>query len=118
MFRTKRGELCVDTEQIAQLIKEASEAEAEALEERRGILRDALNCFEARLEDMPEHERAAALSLLYKELTDRVFDFTLSIVTSEYRQIIAESRTAEEKMRVLEQYQAKLADLAMLHGIT
>lgn len=117
MFRTKRGELCVETERIAQRIKEVSEAEVE-LDERRGILRDALTCFEARLEDMPERERTAALSLLYKDLTDRVFDFTLSIVTTEYRQIIAGSRTVEEKKQVLEQYKATLADLAMLHGIT
>jgi len=117
MFRNNTGCFRADAEAFAEQIKRVPEREIEALEERQGILRDALNSFNARLAELPQRERQAALSLLYKEVADKVFDFHLSILTNRARDRIAVASTRESKQAALREFQAMTEDLAMLHGI-
>ena len=118
MFKNDAGELCADAEAVSQRIRTTSTEEVEALEERRGILRDALNALDARLEDLPERERNAALSLLYKEMTEIVFDFHLSLETSESRMKISAAKTHAEKAAAFREFQVDVQELAMLYGLT
>jgi len=117
MFRNNSGELCADAEVIGQRIKNASDDEIEALEERTGILRDGLNALDARLQDLPERERNAARSLMYKEIGDLVFDFHLSIETSASRAKITKATTSTEKITALHEFRTQVQDLALLYGI-
>ncbi|MFA6227547.1 MAG: hypothetical protein WC631_03695 [Candidatus Paceibacterota bacterium] len=117
MFRNQAGSLCADAEAIAQRIKQASDDEVEAMGKRQAILRDALNSFNRRLQDLPERERNAALSLLYKEIVDIVFDFHLSIEASALHAKIKKATTHAEKVEALFELRGTFQDLAMLYGI-
>jgi hypothetical protein len=116
MFSNYAGSSWAETRAIAEKIRRLPENEIESLEERQGILRDALNSFEARLADLPEPERRAALSMLYREVADKVFDFHLSIIASVARAKIAHATTREAKLSTLREFRVIAEDLAMLHN--
>ena len=120
MFRNQTGSLRADAEAIAERIRESSDGEDgehEGVEERRAILRDVLYSFDLRLQNLPERERNAALSLLCKEIVDVVFDFHLSLETSVSRAMIAKAMTHAEKAKALHEFRLQVQDLAMLYGI-
>jgi hypothetical protein len=117
MFQNHRGEVCVDSEALAQKIKGASDAEIEAVDNRRSILRDALNAFQRRLDELPESERKAAISLLYKDMTEIVYDFHLSLEVAASREKIAKAGTRAEKIEALEQFHRLSEDLLALYGV-
>jgi hypothetical protein len=116
MFANNAGSDWTGAGSIAGKIKRLSEDEAEALAEREGVLRDALNSFTARLGDLPERERRAALSLLYKEVAETVFDFHLSILAQCAREKIARAGTRDAKRDALREFRNTAEDLATLHG--
>lgn len=117
MFRNQIGELCADAEAVAQRIKGASDEDVEAVSERTVVLRDALNALDARLLDLPDRERNAARSFLYKGITDLVFDFHLSLETSDTRAKMARATTRTEKTEALQEFRVHTQDLMMLYGI-
>jgi hypothetical protein len=117
MFRNRSGNLCVDAEEIAERIRRLPSKDIDALEERKNILRNALNSFGARLQDLPQRERNAALSLFYKEVLGILFDFQLSIETSAAHQKITTAVTKEEKREALSKFRSITEDLAMLYGV-
>jgi hypothetical protein len=117
MFTNQTGKLCADAEAIAERIKAASDEEVEAAEERKAILRDVLNSFGMRLQDLPERERKATLSMLYKQMMDIIFDFHLSFETSATRANIASATTHTAKAEALHEFQLHVQDLAMIYGI-
>ena len=117
MFTNQTGSLCADAEATAERIKRASDKEVEAVTERKEILCDVLNSLETRLQNLPERDRKAALSLLYKDIVEIVFDFHLSLETSASRKKIVNAKTHVEKVEALHAFQAQVQDLAMLYGI-
>jgi len=117
MPKNKEGVLCADPLILMQRIRTASDEDVEAVDERKETLRDALNSFDERLRDLPERERNAALSIFYAEITDKVFDFTISVITNQYRGKIAAVKTVEEKRELLHECKAIFEDLMMLHGV-
>jgi vacuolar-type H+-ATPase subunit E/Vma4 len=117
MFTDQSGRFHADAEVIAERIKHLPEKDVEALNERKAILRDALNSFNERLQGLPERERNATLSLFYKEVTDTLFNFHLSIETSASREKIARAQTKGKKSEALREFQVTIADLTALYGI-
>ena len=117
MFFSKSGGLRIEAEAIADQIKNLSVEEVEALEVRKLTLKDGLNSFSARVADLPERERNATFSLLYKEITDLIFDFHLSIEARDSRAKIEGSKTKEEKLVAAREFRATADDLAMIYGV-
>jgi len=118
MLENDNGHRFVGASAIADRIRRLPESEVEALGEREGILKDVLNSFNARLADLPERDRRAALSMLYKQVADTVFDFHLSLVASAAREKIAKAGSRGDKIDALREFQAMAEDLALLHGIS
>jgi hypothetical protein len=108
---------CIDPLILMQRIRTATDEDVEAVNERKETLRDALNSFDERLRDLPERERNAALSVFYAEITDKVFDFTTSVITNQYRGKITAVKTVEKKRELLHECKAIFEDLMMLYGI-
>ena len=117
MFRNQAGNLCTNAEATAEKIKGASDEEVEVMEERQGVMRDALNSFDIRLQDFPERKRNAAFSLLYKEIVKIIFDFQFSFEASETHAKFENAMTHEEKENTLREFQARIQDLKRLYGI-
>ncbi|MCX7007285.1 MAG: hypothetical protein NTY53_08555 [Kiritimatiellaeota bacterium] len=118
MVRNQAGSLCADAAKTAERIKQASDDEVEAMAERQAILRDVLNSFDMRLKDLPERDRKAALSLLYKRITCIVFDFHLALETSASCVKIVNATKHGEKVEALHEFRLQVEDLMMLYGIT
>jgi len=117
MFRDQSGNLCADAESIAERIKIVSGKEIEALPEKKRILRNALNEFDAGLRDLPQRERDATLSLFYKEITDLLFDFQLSLATRVSREKIVHAQTRGKKLEALREFRTTVENLGMLYGV-
>ena len=111
MFINSRGELCRDGERIAEQIVDASDAEIMALDERARVLRNSLESFKSMLARLPERERKAALSLLYYEIKNIIFDFHISLEDSAARKVFMAAETQEGKAAVVESYKTLLASL-------
>ena len=103
-------------EGIAEKALALSADEVARLDERREILRDVLNSFEGRLQDIPEQDRKAIQCLLYKEITEVIFDFRLSLETRLVRKEIQGTTSVAQKMAALNAFQAIMSDVAMIHG--
>ncbi len=116
MFFSQQGRLRPNAERIAEQAANLSDEEIARLEERQWILRDVLNAFEARLQDVPERERKAIQCLLYKEIAEKIFDFRLSLETRLVRKQITSVSSVSEKMAALSAFQAIMDGVAMLHG--
>ena len=117
MFFSKSGGRRIDAEAIAERIKNLSDEEVEALEVRKLTLKDGLNSFSARVADLPERERNATFSLLYKEITDLIFDFHLSIEARDSRAKVQDAKSKEEKLVAALEFRATAEDLAMIYGV-
>ncbi len=116
MFTTNTGRLRPDAETIAEFAATLPEHEIARLEEWQGTLKDAFNSFEARLEEIPERERKALLSLLYKDVVETIFDFRLSLEARTARREIQSATSIEEKLSAVRRFEAIMADVAMIHG--
>src|SRR5260370_37192597 len=117
MFRNSSGNLCADAESIAERIKRIPDKEIKELPEKKRILRNALTEFDVTLRDLPQREREAALTLFYKEITDLLFDFQLSLVTRASREKIVKAQSREEKVEALQEFRATVENLGMLYSI-
>ncbi len=117
MFRNQTGNLCTNAETIAERIKGASDEEVEAMEKRKVILHKGLDSLSARVQSLPERERNAAFSLLYKELTDIVSSFHFSLEVSASREKYRNAMTHEEKEEALRELRTRFQDWAMLYDI-
>lgn len=115
MFVNRRGRLRPDAESIADRAMALSAEEITRLDERREILRDVLNSFEGRLQDIPVQDRKAIQCLLYKEIADTIFDFRLSLETRLARREIQGAASVAQKMDALNAFQAIMSDVAMIH---
>ncbi len=116
MFRNQGG-LYAEAEATTKRIKGASNKEVATAKERRADLRDALNSFGMRLQDLPERERNAALCMLYKRITCIVFDLHLPLQTSTSRAKITSATTKKEKDEAFHEFILQIEDLMMLYDI-
>jgi hypothetical protein len=117
MFLNRTGALRTDAEAIAEKIKNLPEEEVGALDERKLILCDVLNSFNARIGTLTEHEKSATMSLFYQKIAETVFAFHLSIEANASREKIACAKTYQGKVAALLEFKAIAHDLAMLYGI-
>jgi len=117
MFRNQSGNLRPDAEALAERIKQLPVSEIEALHERKNIMRNALNAFDASLQVLPQRERDAALSLFYKEIADLLFDFQLSLTTIASREKISKARTRDEKLEALRGFKVAVEKLGTIYGV-
>jgi hypothetical protein len=106
-----------DIETLAARISRMPQADAEAWKERKEVLRDGLNSLDARLASLSKEDRDAVLSLLYKQVTDLVFDFHLATLMNSRRREILAQPTHQAKHEVLERFKAETEELAMLYGV-
>jgi hypothetical protein len=106
-----------DIETLATRISHLPQGEAEAWEQRKEVLRDGLNSLNARLASLPKEDRNAVLSLLYKQITDLVFNFHLAAIMNAHRCEILAQPTGQAKREVLERFKAETEELAALYGV-
>ncbi len=117
MCRNRNGQVRADAEALFEQIKGNLDEEIAALNERKAVLRDALNSFKARLDDLPERERNAVLSRLYQRITETVFDFHLSVATRVARANIVAAPNGAGKLQAFREFKGIVDDLALLYGI-
>jgi hypothetical protein len=117
MFRDQSGHLCADAEAIAERIKNVSDTEIQTLPETKRILRNALGSFDAKLLGLPQRERDATVSLFYKEVTNLLFDFQLSLVTRASREKIVNAQMRGEKLEALREFRATVENLGTVYGV-
>jgi len=117
MFRNQTGNYCTDAETIAERIKGASDEEIKAMEKRKVILHKGLDSLSTKVRSLPERERNAAFSLLYKELTDIVSSFHFFLEVSTSREKYRNAKTCEEKEKALRELRTRFQDWAMLYDI-
>lgn len=116
MFVGMDGRLRPDAERIVDRASGLSDQEVERLTELEGVLRDVLNSFNARLEDLPERERKAMLYLLYQKVGETVFDFRLSLEMRFARERISCASSLGEKMAAIRAFHTIMKDVAELYG--
>lgn len=98
-------------------IKTITPADVETLDARKELLRDALKRFNLDLANLTEQERKGLLSLLYKEITDVVFDAHLHVASSSARHKIDASVSNSEKIQALREFREITEELASLYQI-
>lgn len=116
MFVNNEGRIRLNSEKLFERALAQSPETLSCHEELKIRLKDVLNSFERRLEDLPEQNRKAVECLLYQELAELVFDFRLSIETRLAREEIRRARTHSDKLTVVEDFRSIMADVEMLHG--
>lgn len=116
MFFNTKGRARLNAEEIMEKAEALPLSEVAQICVREEILRDVLNSFESRLEDVPAAKRQAIRYLLYKEVTDVLFDFRLSLEARIAREQVSLSKTQAEKMSVVDGFAAIMSDVAILHG--
>ena len=116
MFINSKGRVCIDTEALIEEAKDLPDSEIDAIDERRETLRDVLNSFEARISELSPRDRRAVLALLYKRITDTVFDFHLSVLAQGSREKIRKANGRKAKLQVVRDFDAMQQDLELLYG--
>jgi len=117
MFKDSNLRHQTSTQSAAERIGCLPDSEIGLLDERRETLRKALGSFDGVLSRLPAKERKAALSLLFKEFGDTLFDFHLSAEKMLARSGISRAETKVEKIKVLQSFREETEFLAKLYDV-
>ncbi len=117
MLFDQSGKLLTNATEICGQIQKMPQDEIDKLDERKGIMRDALNSFDATLERLPQRDRDALLSMYYKKLTDSLFDFHLAGEIISCAERVENAETRKEGIEAALSLRGIAQDLLMVYDI-
>jgi hypothetical protein len=105
---------------LCQQIKTLPQEQINALEHRATVLNKAFDRLNERLKNLPERQKKAALTLLYRKMIDNIFEFHLAIEHLQSREkltsLLGGNLTRETGTKLLAEYEATITEMMELYS--